>query len=166
MGQDRYGNRLLERSSRPLTVDPTAIFIGVRDRRFKSTLWMENLGSRMRDIFCAAIPNGKEVDSLMVGGMDNLIEIAFTLGGTANGHLHLSSNHWVRPRDDGILHAIYGGVYAKDIAPIYKFPWSGPELMPPMTVWGAMSPAGLMTYQSKSSAKSFGKSFLRLVQRP
>jgi putative membrane-bound dehydrogenase-like protein len=93
-------------------------------------------------------PNGKEVDSLMVGGMDNLIEIAFTLGGqrmvTCTYLQPLGA-----PRDDGILHAIYGGVYAKDIAPIYNFPWTGPDLMPPMTVWGAMSPAGLMTYQSE-----------------
>jgi putative membrane-bound dehydrogenase-like protein len=99
-------------------------------------------------------PNGKEVDSLMVGGMDNLIEIAFTLGGqrmvTCTYLQPLGA-----PRDDGILHAIYGGVYAKVIAPIYHFPWTGPDLMPPMTVWGAMSPAGLMTYQSEFFGKEF-----------
>ncbi len=99
-------------------------------------------------------PNGKEVDSLMVGGMDNLVEVAFTLG---NQRMVTCTYLQVlgAPRDDGILHAIYGGVYAKDTAPIFQFPWTGPDLMPPMTIWGAMSPAGLMTYQSEFFGKEY-----------
>ena len=39
------------------------------------------------------------------------------------------------PRDDGIIHAVYGAVHPKDLAPVFEFPWTGPELMPPMTSW-------------------------------
>ena len=91
-------------------------------------------------------PHGTDVDPLMVGGMDNLIEIAFSAGGerfvTAT-NFHLLSE----PRDDGILHALYGGVYPKDLAVVYDFPWTGPSMLRPMVGWGALSPAGLMTYQ-------------------
>jgi putative membrane-bound dehydrogenase-like protein len=99
-------------------------------------------------------PDGKDVDSLMVGGMDNPVEVSFTLGGqrmvTCTNLQMLGA-----PRDDGILHAIYGGVYPKDIAPVFEFPWTGPEMMPLMTVWGAMSPAGLMTCQSEVLGKDY-----------
>ncbi len=92
-------------------------------------------------------PNRKDAEPLMVGGMDNPIEIAFTLGGQ-----RMITCTYIQPpgqpRDDGILHAIYGGVYPKDIAPIYEFPWTGPDLLTPLTTWGAVSPAGLMCYQS------------------
>jgi len=92
-------------------------------------------------------PKGINAEPLMVGGMDNPIEIAFTPGGQ-----RMITCTYIQPpgqpRDDGILHAIYGGVYPKDIAPIYDFPWTGPDLLTPLTTWGAVSPAGLMCYQS------------------
>ena len=120
-------------------------------------------------------PNGKDSEPLMVGGMDNPIEIAFTLGGQ-----RMITCTYIQPpgqpRDDGILHAIYGAVYPKDIAPIYEFPWTGPDLMSAMTSWGAMSPAGLMCYQSSAfgddyrgnlfSALFSGHKVLRHVLKP
>ncbi len=94
-------------------------------------------------------PKGTNAEPLMVGGMDNPIEIAFTLGGQ-----RMITCTYIQPpgqpRDDGILHALYGGVYPKDIAPIYDFPWTGPDLLTPLTTWGAVSPAGLMCYQSSA----------------
>jgi putative membrane-bound dehydrogenase-like protein len=93
-------------------------------------------------------PKGGDVDVLMVGGMDNPVEIAFGPGGerfvTCTNFQMLSV-----PRDDGILHAVYGAVHPKDIAPVFEYPWTGPDLMPKLTGWGALSPAGLMCYQSK-----------------
>ena len=94
-------------------------------------------------------PQGRDVDVLMVGGMDNLIEIAIS----PEGERFVTSTLFQmlgKPRDDGILHAVYGTVYPKDIAPIFEFPWTSPDLMPAMTSWGAMSPAGLMCYQSSA----------------
>ncbi len=99
-------------------------------------------------------PKGENAEPLMVGGMDNPIEIAFTLGGQ-----RMITCTYIQPpgqpRDDGILHALYGGVYPKDIAPIYEFPWTGPDLLTPLTTWGAVSPAGLMCYQSNAFGEGY-----------
>src|SRR6185437_13815398 len=50
---------------------------------------------------------------------------------------------------DGLVHAIYGGVYGKVHNVIDGHPRTG-ELMPPMTHFGAAAPAGLMRYESNS----------------
>ena len=94
-------------------------------------------------------PQGTDVEVLMTGGMDNLVEIAIDSG----GERFVTSTLFQmlgKLRDDGILHAIYGTVFPKDIAPVFEFPWTGPELTPPMTSWGAMSPAGLMVVESSA----------------
>ena len=83
----------------------------------------------------------------MVGGMDNPVEVAFSRGGerfVTSTNIHFLG----QPRKDGILHAVYGGIFPKDIAPIYEFPWSGPRMMPELTGWGALSPCGLTRYES------------------
>lgn len=92
-------------------------------------------------------PDGQEVEQVMVGGMDNVVEVAFSRGGerfVTNTNIQMLG----QPRRDGILHAVYGGVYPKDILPVYDFPWSGPRMMPELTSWGAMSPCGLVCYES------------------
>lgn len=99
-------------------------------------------------------PDSENAEPLMVGGMDNPIEIAFTPGGQ-----RMITCTYIQapgaPRDDGILHAIYGGVYPKDIAPIYEFPWTGPDVLTPLTTFGAISPAGLMCYESRFMGDEF-----------
>jgi putative heme-binding domain-containing protein len=92
-------------------------------------------------------PDRQEVEQVMVGGMDNVVEVAFSRGGerfVTNTNIQMVG----QPRKDGILHAVYGGVYPKDILPVYGFPWSGPRMMPELTSWGAMSPCGLTRYES------------------
>jgi putative membrane-bound dehydrogenase-like protein len=92
-------------------------------------------------------PGETDVDNLLVGGMDNPVEVAFA----ADGERFVTCTNFQmlgQPRDDGILHAVYGAVHPKDIAPVFEYPWTGPDLMPKLTGWGAMSPAGLMCYQS------------------
>ncbi|HVX11379.1 MAG TPA: PVC-type heme-binding CxxCH protein [Pirellulales bacterium] len=92
-------------------------------------------------------PDATDVDNLLVGGMDNPVEVAFA----ADGERFVTCTNFQmlgEPRDDGILHAVYGAVHPKDIAPVFEFPWTGPDLMPKLTGWGAMSPAGLACYQS------------------
>ncbi|MBS0210106.1 MAG: HEAT repeat domain-containing protein [Planctomycetes bacterium] len=99
-------------------------------------------------------PNGKDVDVLMVGGMDNPVEIAFA----ANGERFVTCTNFQMlgtPRDDGILHAVYGAVHPKDIGPVFEYPWTGPDLMPPLTGWGAMSPAGLMCNESSVLGREY-----------
>ena len=92
-------------------------------------------------------PDGGDVEQVMVGGMDNPVEVAFSRGGE---RFFTSTNiHFLgQPRKDGILHAVYGGIFPKDISPVYEFPWSGPRLMQEMTGWGALSPCGLTRYKS------------------
>jgi putative membrane-bound dehydrogenase-like protein len=92
-------------------------------------------------------PSETEVDNLLVGGMDNPVEIAFA----ADGERFVTCTNFQmlgEPRDDGILHAVYGAVHPKDTAPVFEYPWTGPDLMPKLTGCGAMSPAGLMCCQS------------------
>jgi putative membrane-bound dehydrogenase-like protein len=92
-------------------------------------------------------PGETDVDNLLVGGMDNPVEVAFA----ADGERFVTCTNFQmlgEPRDDGILHAVYGAVHPKDIAPVFEYPWTGPDLMPKLTGWGAMSPAGLMCCQS------------------
>jgi putative membrane-bound dehydrogenase-like protein len=99
-------------------------------------------------------PGAKDAEYLMVGGMDNVIEVAFNPAGERFVTCTLF-NMLGEARDDGILHAVYGAVHPKDISPIFDFPWTGPDLMRPMTSWGAMSPAGLLCYESESFGKEY-----------
>lgn len=99
-------------------------------------------------------PGEQDVDNLLVGGMDNPVEIAFA----ADGERFVTCTNFQmlgEPRDDGILHAVYGAVHPKDIAPVFEYPWTGPDLMPKLVGWGAMSPAGLMCRQSTSWGDGF-----------
>lgn len=120
-------------------------------------------------------PAAQDVDNLMVGGMDNPVEIAFA----ADGERFVTCTNFQmlgQPRDDGLLHAVYGAVHPKDIAPVFEYPWTGPDLMPKLTGWGAMSPAGLMRYRSDAlggeyqgnlfSALFSGHKILRHVLEP
>lgn len=100
-------------------------------------------------------PDGSEFEPVSTGGMDNPVEVAFTPGGEP---LFTTTQFQYpgTPRTDGLFHAVYGGVYPKDLAAIYEHPWTGPKLLPVVTFWGASAPAGLVHYQSGA----FGAAFL------
>src|SRR5205823_8008134 len=51
---------------------------------------------------------------------------------------------------DGLIHAIYGGIYGKDHDPIYEHPWTSPHLMPVLTHLGPAAPAGLHRFESET----------------
>lgn len=94
-----------------------------------------------------ATPDGKNVEPVMTGGMDNPVDVVFTPG----GDIIFSTTFFQHPRDgkrDGLIHAVYGAVYGKDHAPVYEHPWTSPELMPPMTHMGPAAPCGLHRYES------------------
>ncbi len=92
-------------------------------------------------------PDGTAFESLVAGGMDNPVEVAFTRAGeplfTTTQYQELG-----QPRTDGLFHAIYGGVYPKVLPSVLEHTWTGPTLMPVLTHWGAASPAGLTRYES------------------
>jgi putative membrane-bound dehydrogenase-like protein len=92
-------------------------------------------------------PDGTGFESLVAGGMDNPVEVAFTRAGeplfTTTQYQELG-----QPRTDGVFHAVYGGVYPKVLPSVLEHTWTGPTLLPVLTHWGAASPAGLTRYES------------------
>src|SRR6266853_4592138 len=92
-------------------------------------------------------PDGSGIEPVMTGGMDNPVDVVFTPGGerifTTTFLQHPGGG-----KRDGIIHAVYGGIYGKDHDVIYDHPWTGPSLMPVMTPLGAAAPCGLTRYES------------------
>ncbi len=70
----------------------------------------------------------------MTGGMDNPVDVVFTPG----GERIFTTTFLVHPSEgqrDGLIHAIYGGVYGKDHDVINGHPRTG-DLMPPLVHLG------------------------------
>jgi putative membrane-bound dehydrogenase-like protein len=106
------------------------------------------LKTRAAHIFRAR-PDGTEVEPVMTGGMDNPVDVVFTPG----GERIFTTTFFQFPgggKRDGLIHALYGGVYGKDWDVVYTHPWTGPTLMPVLTHLGAAAPAGLTRYQSSA----------------
>jgi putative membrane-bound dehydrogenase-like protein len=94
-------------------------------------------------------PDGTGIEPVMTGGMDNPVEVVFTPG----GERIFTTTFLQSPgggRRDGLIHAIYGGIYGKDHAPIYEHKWTGPGLMPVLTHLGPAAPSGLALYESRA----------------
>jgi putative membrane-bound dehydrogenase-like protein len=92
-------------------------------------------------------PDGSGIEPVMTGGMDNPVEVVFTAG----GERIFTTTFLQQPgggRRDGLIHAVYGGIYGKDHGVIYEHPWTGPTLMPVLTHLGAAAPCGLVRYES------------------
>jgi hypothetical protein len=80
--------------------------------------------------------------------MDNPVDVAFL----PNGERFLTTTFLTHPQAglrDGLLHAVYGGVYGKDHEPIYSQPWTAPTLMPVLVHMGASASCGLTCYESE-----------------
>lgn len=89
-----------------------------------------------------AKPDGTEMESVLIGGMDNPVNVAFL----NNGERFLSCTFFQHPeagRRDGLIHAVYGGVYGKKHASIYAHPMTG-DVMPVLSHQGAAAPCGLI----------------------
>jgi putative membrane-bound dehydrogenase-like protein len=92
-------------------------------------------------------PDGSGIEPVMTGGMDNPVEVIFMPG----GERIFTTTFFQHPgggRRDGLVHAVYGGIYGKDHDVIYEHPWTGPSLMPVLTHLGAAAPCGLVRYES------------------
>ena len=100
-----------------------------------------------------ARPDGSGIEPVMTGGMDNPVEVAFTL----SGERIFTTTFFQHPRGgkrDGLVHAIYGGVYGKDHEVLNGHKRTG-DLMPLLTHFGAAAPSGLMTYESEVFGAEF-----------
>ncbi|MCA9107181.1 MAG: hypothetical protein KDA83_17315, partial [Planctomycetales bacterium] len=93
-------------------------------------------------------PNGDDIEPVMSGGMDNPVDVVFTRGGE---RLFTTTflTHPGRGERDGVIHAIYGGLYGKDHGVLEGHVRTGP-LMPPLVHLGAAAPAGLAVVEPES----------------
>jgi putative membrane-bound dehydrogenase-like protein len=103
-----------------------------------------------------ARPDGSGIEPVMTGGMDNPVDVAFTPG----GERIFTTTFFVHPgggQRDGLVHAIYGGIYGKVHDPIFQpaHKWTGPEVMPVLLHMGPAAPCGLVRYESDDLGKSF-----------
>ncbi|HEY2415980.1 MAG TPA: PVC-type heme-binding CxxCH protein [Pirellulaceae bacterium] len=104
--------------------------------------------TRAAHIFRAR-PDGSGIEPVMTGGMDNPVDTVFTPG----GERIFSTTFFQRPAAgfrDGLIHAIYGGIYGKDHDPVYEpqHKWTSPDFMPVLVHQGPSAPCGLWRYQS------------------
>ena len=101
--------------------------------------------SKAAHIFRAR-PNGTGIEPVMTGGMDNPVGVAFTAG----GERILCGTFFVHPapgQRDGLIHAVYGGVYGKPNNVTDDHRKTG-DLMPVMTHMGAAAPCSVIRYES------------------
>ncbi len=99
-------------------------------------------------------PDGTGLEALMSGGMDNPVGLVWTPG----GEMIFTTTFLQHPaggRRDGLIHAVYGGVYGKDHAVLEGHPRTSPHLMPVMTHLGAAAPCGLVRYESAVFGKEY-----------
>ncbi len=91
---------------------------------------------------------GGEVEPVMTGGMDNPVEVVFT----RTGEPILTSTFVQHPRNgkrDGLIHAIYGGLFGKRHSVLRGHPRTG-DLLSPLVHLGAAAPSGLARIPSSN----------------
>jgi putative membrane-bound dehydrogenase-like protein len=99
-------------------------------------------------------PDGSGIEPVMTGGMDNPVDVVFTPG----GERIFTTTFLVQPGGglrDGLIHAIYGGVYGKVHNVIDGHPRTGPEVMPVLAHLGPAAPCGLTRYESDVFGKDY-----------
>jgi len=99
-------------------------------------------------------PDGTGIEPVMTGGMDNPVHVVFTPG----GERIFTTTFLQFPGGglrDGLIHAVYGGIYGKDHEVIYDHPWTCPSLMPVLVHMGAAAPCGLVRYESSVFGKEY-----------
>ncbi len=98
-------------------------------------------------------PDGTGIEPVMTGGMDNPVGVTFT----STGERIFSTTFLQNPgggKRDGLIHAIYGGVYGKINDVIEEHPRTG-EIMPVLTHLGPAAPCGLIRYGSDAFGSGY-----------
>lgn len=98
-------------------------------------------------------PDGTGLEWYAGGGFDNPVEVVFTEGGDMFGTM----TYFQDPRDgqrDAILHFVEGGVYPKPYPVTEEFKRTG-DLMPVMTKFARIAPAGLERYRGSTFGADF-----------
>lgn len=102
-------------------------------------------------------PAGTAVESVMTGGMDNPVDVAFT----PTGERILTATFLEHPqlgRRDALIHAIYGGVYGKPHAVLDGHVRTG-DLLPGLSHFGPSAPSGLTRYASRAFGDDYRDNF-------
>jgi len=95
--------------------------------------------------------DGTGFEPLITGGMDNPVDVAFT----ASGERILSATYLEGDgRRDGLVHAVYGGVYGRDHGVLQGHRRTG-ELMPALSLMSPVAPSGLARYESGEFGDEF-----------
>lgn len=98
-------------------------------------------------------PDGSHLEPVMTGGMDNPVDVVFN----ADGDRFFTTTFFVHPGGglrDGLIHAVYGGVYGKEHGVLDGHPRTG-ELMPVLSHLGPAAPCGLAIYESPVFGKEY-----------
>ncbi len=93
------------------------------------------------------------IENVMTGGMDNPVDVVFTPGGERIFTTTFLQNPGGGLRD-GLIHAVYGGVYGKVHNVTDFHPRTG-DLLPPLVHMGAAAPCGLTRYESEVFGPKF-----------
>lgn len=90
-------------------------------------------------------PEGGPIEPVMTGGMDNPVDVVFTPG----GERIFTTTFLQHPGGglrDGLIHAIYGGVYGKVHSVLDGHPRTSSDVMPVLAHLGPAAPCGLTAY--------------------
>lgn len=112
----------------------------------------DSLNTRAAHLF-RRHPAGGPIGNIMTGGMDNPVEIVFTPGGE-RVFTTTFLEHPQEGKRDGLIHAVYGGVYGKDHGVLNGVPRTG-TLMPALVHQGASAPCGLARLETAHLGKSY-----------
>lgn len=103
-------------------------------------------------------PEGGVIESVMTGGMDNPVELVFT----PEGERIFNCTFFQHPaggQRDGLIHAIYGGVYGKPHYVLDGHPRTG-DLMPVLAHLGAAAPSALFRIESAELGAEYQNNLL------
>lgn len=98
-------------------------------------------------------PDGTGIEPVMTGGMDNPVGVTFL----PTGERIFTTTFFQHPgggQRDGLIHAIYGGVYGKVHDVIEDHKRTG-DLMPVLTHFGPAAPCGILCYSSQAFGTEF-----------
>ena len=106
-----------------------------------------------------ARPDRSRIEPVLTGGMDNPVWVAFS----REGERFLAGTFFephIPGMRDGVIHAIYGGVYGKPHPDVLDSHKKTGDLMPVMTHLGASASCDLIFYESKIFGDDFQNNML------
>jgi putative membrane-bound dehydrogenase-like protein len=98
-------------------------------------------------------PNGTGLEWVAGGGFDNPVGLVFLATGETFGTM----TYFQDPRDgqrDALMHWVWGGCYPKPYSVTKEFKRTG-DLMPVMTKFARIAPAGLLRYRSNGFGQTY-----------